>query len=470
LVHSEDQKGQNKLQLKFDAKFHFREKDSYEEFKHFIRSFGPCRVAILSSGKNTPIECFTTSQWLEFQITLIAWDPNYFEVLVKKTEITYGSPAEALCKLTFSLSLLSLFFSKQAPPFAKNTHKIAESQKLPTPRAHFYIINKDHITYYLSYIPKSIESIHNYIEGIRNYIETSEKKLLFYGAWCFTLLMACLLGHTFSKNPAVLKYLLNSKNLFPLYEHPVLIKLLAAQIAVMALHIGEHAIPINTEDEEFIFYRPLLSGFFPLVVLFCILANFNPNQISFLLPPFYEHRFLVLLAPPILAIAGWVGLEFKKDNKFLYASSIVLFFLFETFTLGALTSVILSYSSHPHLVYQSLLLSASTFAFFLHQTLKKGKRSWVSSITKFTLWESLSILICNLFFTNTIQEVKFLTGFVTAITIAIKWLPSLIYRCGFIFEPCVISAFSYAFLFLLYWACPFIYITVIPMLTAFFMP
>ncbi len=455
LVHSEDQKGQGKVQLKFDGKFNFREKDSYNEFKDFIRSFGPCRVAILSHGKNTPIEWFTTSQWLEFQITIVAWDPNYFEALLKKHKNTYGSPAEALCKLTFSLSLLSFFFSKQAPPFAKNTHKIAESQKLPTPRAHFYLINKDHITYYFSYIPK--------------FIETSEKKSLFYGAWCFTLLMACLLGHTFSQNPAVLKYLLNSKNLFPFNEHPVLIKLLTAQIAIIAWHIGENAIP-NYKDELFLKYSLGLSGFFPLFVFLSIIYSFNPNQFLFLLTPFHEHIFLVLLLLVIIAITGWIGLTYKKNKKLLYASSIILFFLFETFTLGALTSVILSYSSHSHLVYQSLLLSASTFAFFLHQSVKTGKRSWVSGITKFTLWESLSILVFNLLFTNTIQEVKFLTGFVTAITIAIKCLSSLIYTCGFIFEPCVIWAFSFSFLFLLYWACQFISITFIPMLTAFFLP
>jgi hypothetical protein len=204
LVHSEDQKGQNKLQLKFDGKSNFREKAPYEEFKQFIRSFGPCRVAILSSGKNTPIECFTTSQWLEYQITLIAWDPTYFEALLKKHKNTYASEAEALCKLTHSLSLISLLFSKQTIPSAARIDRSLKNLifwKLRTQKTHFYIIDKNHLQHYFSYIDAAIKN-----SGIKS---------LLCASWCLTLLTALLIGHFFSLKPDYLKYLIHSKDFFP---------------------------------------------------------------------------------------------------------------------------------------------------------------------------------------------------------------------------------------------------------------
>jgi hypothetical protein len=159
LVHGEGQKGQDKLQLKFDGKLNLKkEENAYEDFRRFIRSFGPCKIAMLTHGENTPIECFTISQWLGFQITIIAWDRHYFEDLLKETETTYASQAEALCKLTHSLSPLSLYLSKQALPSAAKIDKWPKnltSWKLRTSKAQFYIIDKNLTVrsshFYLSY-------------------------------------------------------------------------------------------------------------------------------------------------------------------------------------------------------------------------------------------------------------------------------------------------------------------------------
>jgi hypothetical protein len=454
LVHGEGQKGQDKLQLKFDGKLNLKKEDNaYEDFRRFIRSFGPCKIAMLTHGENTPIECFTISQWLGFQITIIAWDPHYFENLLKETETTYASQAEALCKLTHSLSPLSLYLSKQALPFEKDIHEIADSPKSPklrTPKAHFYIINKDHLSYYLSYIT--------------NLIETSNKRTLFCGAWCFTLLMACLIGHTLSQKPNYLKYLLNSKNLFPLYEHPILIKLLAAQIAIIAWHIYEHAFKAKSiYDLEFPY---ILTPFLTIAVLCFIVHTFRENPALFkyliysknLLPPLAENSFLVLFVLAIAVLTTLFTFEPRKTYNSSYYTSITLFFLFQVFTLSILTSIILYYSAYPHLIYQSILLSASMVGFSCRQKVKKKKKGfWHSSTLQSTSWGILSILVSNLFFTNTIQDLKFLTVVVTAITIAIRHLPSLISTWDFIFAPCLLTAFSYTFPLLLYWTWEFIY-------------
>ncbi len=448
LVHSEDQKGQNKLQLKFDGKFNFREKDSYKEFKDFIRSFGPCRVAILSSGKNTPIECFTTSQWLEFQITIVAWDPTYFDALLKKHKNTYASQVEALCKLTHSLSLISLLFSKQAIPSAARIDRSLKnltSWKLRTQKAHFYIIDKNHLQYYFSYM--------------RDYIKNSERKTRFCALWCFTLLVALLLGHISSLNTNFLKYLLHSRNLFPLYEHPGLIKLLTAQIALIAWHIPKQTVRFISEVSLLIIL--FLSGMFNSILCQYISdgTSLNPLLLKYLPhsitphPAFISAGFFLLTWAVIITLCISHFSSYDRTDNPSYNPSEGFFFLFETLILGAFFSVLLYCSTCPHLIYQSILLSAAMFGFFAAQSAKTNRKNgiWMNKLMQSSLCAIVCLVISSLFFADTLGDLKFLATVAGTIAFTVTCLPFLITKYSTIVLPCLIFAFCLTCPFLLYW-------------------
>ncbi len=247
-----------------------------------------------------------------------------------------------------------------------------------------------------------------------------------------------------------------------MYEHPGLIKLLTAQIAIIAWHINKQAVRFKSPDSETTSLG--LSSMIIAGVGLCIGAPW----LNALLLKYLPH----LKTPdPVLIMVGFCFIAYgalwtlyeRTDNP-SYDPSEGIFFLFETLILGAFISVLLYCSTCPHLIYQSILLSAAMFGFFAAQSAKTNRKNgiWMNKLMQSSLYAIVCLAISSLFFADTLGDLKFLAEVAGTIAFTVTCLPFLITKCSVIVLPCLIVAFSFTCPFLLFWLYEAIFITFIP--------
>jgi hypothetical protein len=366
LVHGEDRKGHRQLKLQFYAELRSREIHAYREFKQFIISLGPCRIAMLSHGKNTPIGSLTESEWQELQMTVIAWDPEHFHALFVKNENIYASPAEALCKLSRSPRMFSVYWKKKARQIPGKAPLLTPNPKpytLPIIRTQFSPLNKTLAAYYFS--------------SIYHFIKNPQKKSRFCAAYCLTLLIGCMIGYAISLNPTLMKYILNSKYILPLQQNPVLLNTLLLQI--------------------------FLGAYF-----------------------------------------AWTNLN---SHNFPVTFPALLFFLFQTLGFGLSISALLNTFDCALLIYQSIFLSASVFAFFSLANARTKRYNKLSDniYTKGFLLGFFLLSLMKLFFSTNSQDLFTLSGVVLTTAVIIETLPFFTKHPVIVFSTGLFSFFALIF-------------------------